>query len=338
MISIIIPTANRPEMLRTALRSIAAQTALSRIEEIIVSENVADKGSSQVCAEFAQLPIRYILREPSLPQQAHWMALATAPLKGELVAVLHDDDWWDRHHLALAIEAMENHPPAAAYYASTFFVTGESSILSSFENLAFWFGAAYPPLNSLWELNREEVALATLINTPGLYSTLVTRREALKKATDACSMDNPYDKDRMLTFALSSLGSILFQPTPQVYIRVHSHQDTFSFSDSTRKDHACATTDWIISSYGTGWDKILDAFAERIAKCPSAAWPTLRHYVMKPWCLPLLVQRADNSSRIAKLYDSIRPKNVGLKRFFRQTLPPFIFETVAHLGRMMKKP
>ena len=103
MVTIIIPTASRPGMLRTALESVANQTAVSRIGQIFVSENGGSRDSEIVCARFPSLPITYQYREPTTPPLEHMQILMRECLHGELTAFLHDDDWWTPTHLASAL-------------------------------------------------------------------------------------------------------------------------------------------------------------------------------------------------------------------------------------------
>jgi glycosyltransferase involved in cell wall biosynthesis len=65
-LSVVVPTAARPAYLRTALKSVANQTAADNILEVIVSENLSDKTSQGVCEEFPSLPIKYVFRNPPL--------------------------------------------------------------------------------------------------------------------------------------------------------------------------------------------------------------------------------------------------------------------------------
>ena len=47
-VTVVVPTAARPETLEITLRSIARQTALAAIEEVVVSENLSDVRSATV--------------------------------------------------------------------------------------------------------------------------------------------------------------------------------------------------------------------------------------------------------------------------------------------------
>src|ERR1035437_8916205 len=108
-ISILLPTCRRPQLLLTALESVARQTASGRIGEVLVMENGLDRGSEEVCRRFSNLPIKYIYRDPVVPAETRTTVTfreASLPL----VAVLHNNDWWDDFHLARSVASLEQHP------------------------------------------------------------------------------------------------------------------------------------------------------------------------------------------------------------------------------------
>ncbi len=286
MISVLLPTASRPAMLRTALESIAAQSAVSKITRVHVSENDGTRESEQVCAQFPMLPIRYHFREPSGTALEHARLIVHDCLDSELVAFLHDDDWWTPTHLANALAALESQPDASVYGAGHFVVSGESSMLNCSGNLFPWFGASYPPYAPAWELSRLNVLMAELLGTVAHYSTMVVRTEALKKSAYVYDLGNPFDNDRMLLFALSTHGPVLFDPLPGAFVRNHAVQDCYSFDDSARISHMCGTTRWMVKTSGKPWDAVAAAFNKRLALCPPEALSTLKLLAGREWCLP----------------------------------------------------
>ena len=286
MVSIIIPTASRPGMLRTALQSLASQTAVSRIDRIFVSENGGSRDSEIVCAEFPALPIAYQFRTPTTPPLEHMQILMRECLRDELTAFLHDDDWWTPTHLASAIVGLESHPDAGVYGSGHFVVSGESSMLNCSGNLFPWFGASYPPFQPVWELSRLNVLMAELLGTVAHYSTMVVRTDALKKAAYVFDLNNPFDNDRMLLFALSTFNSVIFDPLPGAFVRNHVVQDCYSFNDEARIRHMCETTRWMAQTSGKSWEIVAAMFSKRMALCPLEAAASLKALAAKEWCLP----------------------------------------------------
>ena len=286
MINIIVPTASRPAMLRTALQSIANQTAADVIDQVLVSENGGNRESEAVCAEFPRLPITYIFRENPTSAMEHGRLLVKEHLQSELTAFLHDDDWWNPTHLARAIESLAAHPTAGAYGAGHFVVSGESSMLNCSGNLFPWFGSSYAPMTATWELSRTNVLIAELLGTIAHYSTLVVRTEVLRQASHVFDLNNPFDNDRMLIFALSAVAPFVFNPVPEAFVRNHGVQDCFAFDEQKRIHHMCATTRWMVETSGKSWDVVAKSFAKRMALCPPEAVATLKALSLKPWCVP----------------------------------------------------
>jgi hypothetical protein len=302
MISILLFTASRPDMLRTALHSIASQTALNHITEVIVSENGGDARSGAICADFPSLPITYILREKTVLPIEHAKELFSRNLKGEFTAMLHDDDWWTADHLEKALKGLKAHPSASAYYCSYFKVFGESSPLGCYDNLFFWFGAGYPAIDTLWVLNQNAVLLASLLGTGAIYSSLVAKTTALRQAARIYDEKNTLDNDRMFALALAQQGQLLYGPNPQVYYRTHAGQDTRTYAMRQRATQMSWTTSWLIEQSGGDWKMVGELFAAQILKCPEYSLPLIREWATKPWCLPLLVQHAEPDSPVAKAW------------------------------------
>jgi glycosyltransferase involved in cell wall biosynthesis len=290
MINIIVPTAARPAMLRTALQSIANQTAADAIDQVLVSENGGCRKSEEVCREFPRLPITYLFRENPTSAMEHGCLLVKEHLQSELTAFLHDDDWWNPAHLARAIESLAAHPQAGAYGAGHFVVSGESSMLNCSGNLFPWFGSNFAPMTGVWELSRTNVLMAELLGTIAHYSTLVVRTEILRKASYVFDLRNPFDNDRMLNFALSTCAPFVFNPVPEGFVRNHGVQDCFTFDEQKRIDHMCATTRWMVETSGKSWDVVAKSFAKRMSQCPAEAVATLKALSLKPWCVPEMLK------------------------------------------------
>jgi glycosyltransferase involved in cell wall biosynthesis len=292
MLTVLLPTARRPAMLRTALQSVAAQTARAKIARVVVSENGGDRGSEAVCAEFPQLPITYVFRSPTTQPLEHGRLLMNAYPDTAFSAILHDDDWWTPAHLANGLAALEENPDAPVYGSGHFVVSAESSMLNCSGNLFPWFGANYAAYAPYWKLSRLNVLLGELLGTISHYSTLIARTSALREASSIFDTGNVFDNDRMIVFALAQAGPLLFNPTPEVYVRNHGVQDTYLFPDGEKARHMCATTRWLVESSGKSWDAIVHQFSRRMAQCPAPALPTLRALAKMEWCLPEMQRNA----------------------------------------------
>ena len=309
MIEIVIPTCNRPEMLRTALKSVVDQTIRSQIGCVIVSEGGGNKRSSDICTEFFDLPINYIFHDPPLSAMEHARILSLRETTEKYTAILHDDDWWCPSHLELAFYNLEKAPYASVYHSGVFEVNGESSVLRCDNNFCFWFGSGYSPITSVWDLSEKQVILSCLLHTPARYSSLVAKANFLKSAIEeVLATGNAFDNDRMLTIKLSQQGNILYNPIPQVFVRTHSTQDQWSYVQNDRIELTAKTTEWIVAQSGENPIDLARRFVSCVCRCPEEAGAELRSRLLQTWCLPRLSEKLpDTEFRVllSKMTDSV---------------------------------
>jgi hypothetical protein len=291
MITVLLPTYRRPDMLREALRSVAAQTARAEIGTVVVSENSGDRRSAEVAAEFSALPIQYLQRQPPLPPIDHGRALYTPLWPTEFVAILHDDDWWRPEHLAHALQALRSNQGATGYAAAAFTVHGPVSRLGCDSNLLSWMGAGFPPFERRWQLGRAETLLACLPGTPRRYSSMVLRSRALHAASRVFDRDNPYDTDRLLTISLSAEGPMIYEPLPAVCVRYHPAQDHHAHGNFGWLKHMRATGEYILDLAESERIDLRGMLVARLATCPAPEQVELLRAFGEPWCLPLLTSR-----------------------------------------------
>jgi glycosyltransferase involved in cell wall biosynthesis len=105
VVSVIIPTLDRPELLNAALGSVAAQDARSDVEVVVVNDG-GQSVAPVICAWSRALDIRLV--EPgrrSGPAAARNVGIDVAD--GEYVAFLDDDDLFLPGHLSAGCEALD---------------------------------------------------------------------------------------------------------------------------------------------------------------------------------------------------------------------------------------
>ena len=281
-ITVMITTAGRPMMLRTALRSVAEQTVLAEITEVIVSENGSDPASGTVCRDFPDLPISYRLRDPPIPREMH-LDRVLSETYTPLVALLFDDDWWAADHLERSLSILDTNPEASACLGAVFYTTGERAPPVLANSYFFWLGANFPEYSGVWILDRSAMAVASVMNTPGTYSSLVAPTAIFHKAIKSIMpLGNPYDNDRMLFFELSRHGPVLYDPLPRVFIRMHNTAHQRSFSIVTRQRCLSMTTEWILDCCREEQIDLAAEFDRRDRNAPPGAWLCMRH-VVEPW-------------------------------------------------------
>ena len=264
-VSVLIPTCKRPGLLRNALRSVQDQTALSRILEVVIVENGGQRESESVCREFPALPIRYIFRDPPLPPEHAGRDFFTKA-RGELVAVLFDDDWWDRRHLESGLQALERHPTASAYHCPAFWLLSESGYPNELRGSFIpWFSCSTAAADGLLLLSLKDMVVASILGTGFQYPCLIARNEHLGKSLGVYDYGNPYDTDRMLGLELAKHGVVIYDSIPAVFMRGHPGQERQRVEkDGTAKRWADDSVRRILAFAGENGINLGEEFSRRI--------------------------------------------------------------------------
>lgn len=201
LISVVIPTKNRPDQLTNAISS--AQQQLGVNLEILVIDDASTDHTAEVVREIAQNDSRvhYFKNLHSLGGGlARNIGIENA--MGSLIAFLDDDDEWRRDKLMLQLSLLKRHPSAVAASCS-FLVNCENNI-------------RYVSIKSLSD--RQELLRSN--NLGGASFCLVWKR-----ALDAIGGFDPAlpsCQDWDLWLKLDKQGSILSSSEPLVTYNIHS--------------------------------------------------------------------------------------------------------------------
>jgi glycosyltransferase involved in cell wall biosynthesis len=109
MVSVIVPTRDRPQLLRQALGSVRALEGDDLELDVIVVDNGPGAGSEDVAREFGCRYLTVTARGASVTRNAGLRAA-----RGEFIAFLDDDDVWLPGHLRPHLELMRERPQLAA--------------------------------------------------------------------------------------------------------------------------------------------------------------------------------------------------------------------------------
>jgi glycosyltransferase involved in cell wall biosynthesis len=101
LVSVIIPTRNRPELLKRAVASVVAQDY--RPIQLIIIDNVSD---IPVSVDSADLPC-LVHRNTAMLSLAANRNLGTSLCSGSIVSFLDDDDWYLPNKLSLLVPRLE---------------------------------------------------------------------------------------------------------------------------------------------------------------------------------------------------------------------------------------
>jgi glycosyltransferase involved in cell wall biosynthesis len=306
VVTVILPTAARAALLPLALQSIADQTALGRITRIFVSENGGDRTSERICAEFPQLPITYVFREPAVTPLEHAQLMMKEFPQGDVTFILHDDDWWLPRHVENALAVLDANPDASLYGANYAVYQG-TKISDEQSELPAWFGANYPMPAPLWKLSSSNALLASIYGPVVHYSCMAIRTEALRASTYVYDLGNAFDNDRMIFYALSRQGPVFFGSEFSVGIRVHPVRDTERFAPEVRISRYAETTAWMVELSGKPWSLVASSFLQRIANCPHQKTKDFLFWqaTIRDWCLPEMARHLDRNldEEFFALYD-----------------------------------
>ena len=240
-ISVVVPTCNRPRMLRSALRSIQDQSRPDLIAEIIVSENSVGGAlvpeTEAACRECGELPVTYH-RQPSQLRIVDHFRWIVAQAKGDWVAWLADDDMWGRHHLEEAARLLEKNPAAVAYIGESVLMINDSrSITAGFRETLHSFleeNATTYKDSSVWGM--EEMMVECLPQTPLNMWAMVARKPVLAEAVESLVPSNVgYESDRIFLWRVATQGQIVVGKEITTFFRTH---DDNAFLRMWKQDRA----------------------------------------------------------------------------------------------------
>lgn len=221
--TVIIPTANRPDFLKTALNSVVRQNNLNEIEEVIVSENLGDRSSEEVCKQFESLlPIRYVFQDPQKTNVEHIYDLYKLA-ETEFTAMLCDDDWWCPSHLQNAYHTLIQNHQASSFFSSNLYVESEDALKGFIYNHPYLIEILLDKSKYLERmiLDKQNVFSICWLLTPFHFSSMVARTDKLKEALDMIGIPHPWNADRTLYVGLSITGDIVYDPMISTYTRLH---------------------------------------------------------------------------------------------------------------------
>lgn len=107
LVSVLIPTYNRPDLLKHAVQSAVQQTHNNM--EILVQDDGSDVNPEEVVSEFNDPRISFRRHDTNVGMALNWKSLALRA-RGKYLAYLSDDDVWDREYLSILVGKLEEAP------------------------------------------------------------------------------------------------------------------------------------------------------------------------------------------------------------------------------------
>ena len=125
LVSVVVPTFDRPDYLRLAVASVVAQTYENL--EIIVQDNGSPQHPATVLASVRDPRLIICRNERNIGQTPNILA-GVARASGKYVAILGDDDLWDPSFIATLVDPMESDPEVVVAFCDHHIIDTEGRL------------------------------------------------------------------------------------------------------------------------------------------------------------------------------------------------------------------
>ncbi|MFO7809978.1 MAG: glycosyltransferase family A protein [Candidatus Delongbacteria bacterium] len=201
LVSIVIPTHKRPELLKKALESALAQT-YPHTEIIVVDDNSGDN-TEEIVKDFGSSKIRYYRNDSSLGG-AGTRNIGIENSEGEFISFLDDDDIWYKNKIELQLQKIKENE-------NNVLCTCGLRVVYVREKLKYF---NFPKIH---DVSFEHMLLN---NRVGITSTVMVRRSALDKA-GFFDTDLPAREEYELWIRLSRVGNFVSVNRPLLDYFIH---------------------------------------------------------------------------------------------------------------------
>lgn len=164
LISVVIPAWNAAEYLREAIRSVLAQA--HRPFEIIVVDDGSTDNTREVCESFGA-QVRYIYQDNDGTKGGGARAHGMREARGELIALLDQDDRWTPTKIERQLAALAAHPDAGIVFTRARTIDEAGRVTDAKDNLSG--GAIY--------MSAREAFHLLLTENPFCPASALVRRE-----------------------------------------------------------------------------------------------------------------------------------------------------------------
>jgi glycosyltransferase involved in cell wall biosynthesis len=214
LVSVVLPTYNRPDYLREALESALHQTYDHL--EILVADDASADATREVVSQFSDKRLQYRRNAANLGQGRNIIGTCRAA-RGTYVAMLHDDDHWEPEFLATLVPQLERNPGAVLAFCDLTIIDAAGRVdPQSTEAVSRQSGRHMLQRG----IHRPFCALGLVRNSLTLAMASVIRRSALDWADFPPEVDTTYDL--WLAYLLCATGKgAYYEPRRLVQYRMH---------------------------------------------------------------------------------------------------------------------
>ncbi len=212
-LTILVPSYNREASLRQCLEAAVAQTF--RDWHLVVGDNASEDGSRDVVRSFDDKRIRLVSRERNVGYINNTNLLLDE-VDGELVAMLHSDDWWEPDYLSRMVALLDRAPSAliGVCAARLHFDDGSSRVWAPHKRWAAGAGETVLEPGAATKMLVRRWA-------PFTPSDVVARR-ALYRRFPRFDETLPYTNDWLMWARAASVAAVALCPDPLAHNRKHA--------------------------------------------------------------------------------------------------------------------
>lgn len=214
LLSVVMPVHGGERWLDAALASIATGPGIAI--EVVIRDSSPDRSCTEIATRHqGRLSIDYAY----MPETASWTRktnLAVEAARAEHVAMLHQDDLWLPHRIALAAEMIARDPDAVLL------LTPAQTVDATGRTLGVW----RPPFRP-GRLAPDVVRDALLVQNSIAIPTPVFRRDAYR-AVGGLDESLWYTPDWDLWLKLAAHGAVIYDPRPATAFRIHAQSLTMT--------------------------------------------------------------------------------------------------------------
>jgi glycosyltransferase involved in cell wall biosynthesis len=218
LVSVAMPTFNRPEYLRRALEGVVAQSHSNL--EILVGDNGNSSITREIVESFNDPRITYIGREKNLGMALNVISLFRQG-RGQYFCVLADDDFWGQDFIAKLVGVLEQHPSVGMAFSDYHVVDRHNDVQVDATEAA----------TREWGRDQLEPGLHVPAFDVGLTKRNISlvasvfRRQSVNLDNFLLETANTYDL-WLFYLALENGGGAYFEKDRLMYCRVHTGQDS----------------------------------------------------------------------------------------------------------------
>jgi glycosyltransferase involved in cell wall biosynthesis len=218
VVSVLIPTHDRPALLREAISSVLAN-GYERFE-VVVSDNSQDGTARDVVAGFADSRLRYLRGPVGQGPFANWQNASTRA-SGTYCFKLDDDDRILPGFLSSAVGFLNEHPEVASVYPG--FAIADERFGTITEVIDTDFFRDRPIVSGA------EYVLGVLLNEGGYPRNHKNTPFYRRSAGEAIGFYQDAPEDFAFSVALATRGSVGYLPAVFYHWRIHGQPSTYDF-------------------------------------------------------------------------------------------------------------